>query len=120
ALLRRRVQDPIAAAETDLVLASGGAPVAVMRVPVVALLTGGDDPVTATGWPAVRIAAVAVDQIAVVAPLAAARVAHAVATHVPGLVLARRRAAVAAPPVAVVTLLAGGHDAVAAGGSRAA
>src|SRR5258705_11177178 len=94
ARLTGRVQDPVAAAEADLVLAGGRAPVAVPGVSVVALLTGRHDSIATAGWRAVGIATVAVHEIAIVTLLAAARVEHAIPAHDPGLCLARRGATV--------------------------
>src|SRR5262249_60772521 len=70
AYLTARVHEPIAALEADLRLAGGRAAVTAPRVPVVALLAGGDDAVAAARPGAARVAAVAVGQVPVVATLA--------------------------------------------------
>src|SRR5207248_117552 len=95
---------------------------------VVALLGAGNDAVAARGRRAVGVAAVVVDEVAVITPFAggldavaahlaaARRLAHAAP---PGLDRAERVAAVVGDDVAVVARLARRDDAVAARGRRA-
>ena len=109
--------DAVAADEPGLRNASAAAPVAALRVAVVAALDAVDHAVAAHRCEAARPAGVGGGVVVggpVVALLAAPREGDAVAADVADLDVAARVAIVTADVVAVVALLAGVHDTVAA------